>query len=296
MAIPPAWREVWINADPLGHIQVTARDARQRKQYLYHPHWQAWRSARKYDRLIALGSALPKLRARVRKDLGQAGMVRNKVLAGIVQLLETTHIRIGNETYARDNRSYGLTTLRNRHVVIEGRTVALRFRGKSGQQHRIAVKDAAMARLLARCKTLPGSMMFQCRDEDGQIRNITAHAVNAYLQKACGADFSAKDLRTWHGTLLAFHALRQADAGLSARQQQKRAMEQVAAQLGNTPAVCRRSYVHPALLAAHEQGELSDAALTRRGTPPRRTGLSREEREMLLILACHAPAATVPTT
>ncbi|WP_308417317.1 DNA topoisomerase IB [Chitinimonas koreensis] len=288
LAIPPAWREVWINADPLGHIQATARDARSRKQYRYHPRWQEWRSARKYDRLLAFADALGALRARVAADLARPGLARRTVLAGVVRLLDASCVRIGNSAYARDNGSYGLTTLQRHHVAVEGERIVLSFRGKSGRRHRIEVRDARLAALIGRCRKLPGATLFKYLDVHGRRRTVDAAAVNAYLREACGGDFSAKDFRTWAGTRAAVAALARADLERAAGAQLKQALEQVAAQLGNTVAVCRRCYVHPAVFAAHGGGWLAAAAAHPVERAGRMRGLRVDERAMVAVLRAAA--------
>src|SRR2546423_1625725 len=212
LGIPPAWTDVWICPQPNGHIQATGRDAKGRKQYRYHPRWRAVRDETKYSRLIAFGEALPTIRARVEHDLGLPGLPREKVLATVVRLLETTLIRVGNEEYARQNRSYGLTTLRNRHVDVRGTELRFHFRGKSGKEHEVALHDRRLARVMRRLQELPGQELFQYVDEDGTRASIDSDDVNAYLREIAGEDFSAKDFRTWAGTVLCAVALRELDA------------------------------------------------------------------------------------
>jgi DNA topoisomerase I len=259
LAIPPAWTDVWICPVKRGHIQATARDAKGRKVYRYHPRWREVREELKYDRMIAFARALPKIRARVEEDLRRTGLPREKVLAAVVALLERTRIRVGNEEYARDNRSFGLTTLRDRHARIRGGTVTFAFKGKSGKEHEVELADRRLARIVARCQDLPGQQLFQYVDEDGQRRGIASDDVNAYLREITGQDFTAKDFRTWAGTVLAAMALqefREFDSEAQAKKNVVRAIEAVAEKLGNTPAVSRKSYVHPQVIDAYLEGEL----------------------------------------
>jgi DNA topoisomerase-1 len=258
LAIPPAWTDVWICLDPMGHIQATGRDARGRKQYRYHPNWRRRRDTAKYRRLIEFGRALPRIRARVRLDLARPGLSRERVLALLVRLLETTAIRIGNREYARTNRSFGLTTLKSCHVRVEGGELRFRFRGKSGKVHEVDVLDRRLARIVARCQELPGQELFQYLDDSDEPRTLESGDVNEYLREAAGIDVSAKDFRTWTGTLLAFGALRAApDPELpAARGTVTRSTEAVALALGNTPAVTRGSYIAPAVIDAYLAGSL----------------------------------------
>jgi DNA topoisomerase-1 len=262
LAVPPAYTEVWICRDPLGHLQATGRDARRRKQYRYHARWRLVRDRNKFSRLAAFGLALPKLRRRLRRDLAQPGLPREKVLAVVVSLLADTLARVGNETYARENRSFGLTTLRNRHVanLRRGRLV-LRFRGKSGLAHDVVVDDARLTRIVARCHQLPGQQLFQYLDEDGNCQPVDSGQVNAYLREATGAEFTAKDFRTWGGTLAAAELLARTPLPEQGGERALAAVEaavvrEVAAVLRNTPAVCRKSYVDPRVLEAWRSGRL----------------------------------------
>jgi DNA topoisomerase I len=257
MAVPPAWEEVWISADPRGHLQVTGRDARGRKQYRYHQNWRKVRDEAKYDRMIAFGRVLPKIRRRVSRDLLLRGLPRAKVLATIVRLLEMTLIRIGNDEYARDNRSYGLTTLRNRHADIRAATITFKFRGKSGKLHTLSVNNRRLARIVRRCRELPGYELFEYIDESGEFVDVTSTDVNEYLREIAGSDFTAKDFRTWAGTVLAARALQEFEKFASegeAKRNMLRAIESVACMLGNTPAICRRCYVHPVILKTYLDG------------------------------------------
>jgi DNA topoisomerase I len=257
LAIPPAWTDVWICPHANGHLQATGRDARGRKQYRYHPRWRAVRDETKYSRTIAFAQALPDLRRKVDEDLRLPGLPRRRVLAAVVRLLETTFIRIGNQEYAKQNGSFGLTTMRDRHVAIEGSTVRFSFKGKSGKRHAVGVADRRLAAIVKRCRDLPGYELFQYLDEDGMQQVIDSADVNDYLREITGQDFTAKDFRTWAGTLLAALALEEFEGFDSQAQHKKnvvRAIEDVARQLGNTPAICRKCYVHPAVLEAYAEG------------------------------------------
>jgi DNA topoisomerase I len=259
LVIPPAWAEVWICPRADGHLQATGRDARGRKQYRYHPRWRSVRDESKYDRMMAFASALPAIRKRTDVDLSRPGLPREKVLAAVVRLLETTLIRVGNEEYARTNKSFGLTTMRDRHVKVGKKDVRFEFRGKSGVKHEIDLADPRLARVVGKCRDLPGQELFQYLDEDGQARTIDSVEVNAYLQEAAGREFTAKDFRTWAGTVLASLALREFEAFDSRAQARKnivRAIESVAERLGNTPTVCRKCYVHPELIEAYLDGSM----------------------------------------
>lgn len=285
LAIPPAWTEVWICPHPEGHLQATGRDARGRKQYRYHPRWSAVRDDAKYARLTTFARALPKLRRRVRADLKQAGLPRTKVLAIIVRLLEDTFVRVGNEEYARDNLSFGLTTMQDRHAKVAGSRVRLRFRGKGGATHDVDIADRRLAQLVKRCRELPGQQLFQYLDDDGEPQPVDSGDVNAYLREATGADFTAKDFRTWGGTLLAAAQLPESPAeeapGPSAL---RAAVEAVSQALGNTPAICRKCYIHPAVLDAFEDREALQLWLEARATPLRARGLTLGPRTLLRFL------------
>lgn len=287
LAIPPAWTDVWISPDPNGHLQAVGRDARGRKQYRYHPRWRQVRDETKYGRMAAFGSALPRLRARVARDLERSGLVRERVLATIVRLLDTTYLRVGNEEYARANESYGLTTLRGRHVEVKGETLRFRFRGKSGKAHDVRVNDRRVARVVRHCRDLPGQELFQFLDEAGEPQPVTSGDVNEYLRMATGQDFSAKDFRTWAGTLLAAGHLAAA-AQLESESERKsaflRAVEAVAARLGNTPSVCRASYIHPAVASAFTEPADYDCWSRAQATARRKSGLSRDELALLRYL------------
>ncbi len=262
LAIPPAYADVWICVNPRGHLQATGRDARGRKQYRYHAHWRQLRDHGKFDRLLAFGAALPKLRRRVRRDLALPGLPREKVLALIVRLLDETLIRIGNDSYARDNQSYGLTTLRSRHVRAERGRLRFAFRGKSGQEREVELSDKRLARIVRRMRQLPGQRLFQYLDDDGRRQPIDSGEVNDYLRDACGEEFSAKDFRTWGGTVQAAGVLACTPLPGRGGERARRtalatAVKQVAGLLGNTPAVCRASYIHPQIIAGWQDGSLA---------------------------------------
>jgi DNA topoisomerase I len=259
LAVPPAWTDVWICPIPNGHLQATGRDARGRKQYRYHARWRAGRDDAKFERLIDFARVLPRIRARCAADLGRSGLAREKVLAAVVRLLEMTLVRVGNEEYARLNRSFGLTTLRSRHARVSGNAIHFRFRGKSGRQHEVGLRDRRLAGVIRRCQDLPGQELFQYLGPDGEPHDIASDDVNDYLRETSGADVTAKDFRTWAGTVLAYRALRAAGRGsdtTTARHTVVEAVRRTADQLGNTPAVARRSYVHPAILEAYLDGEI----------------------------------------
>ena len=261
LAIPPAYTDVWICPNPQGHLQVTGRDARGRKQYRYHPRWREARDANKYEKMIAFGQALPRIREHVEADLALPGLPRKKVLAVLVRLLETTLIRVGNEEYAKENKSFGLTTMRNRHVDVKGDEVKFKFRGKHGKEHEISVTDKYLARIVRRCRDLPGQDLFAYVDESGEPVNITSGDVNEYLHEIAGDEFTAKDFRTWAGTKLAAMALQEFDKFETAKEAKGNvvhAVEAVAKMLGNTPAICRKCYVHPAVLDAYLDGTLAE--------------------------------------
>jgi DNA topoisomerase-1 len=287
LVIPPAWTDVWICASPQGHLQATGRDDRGRKQYRYHVRWRKVRDQSKYERLPAFGAALPRIRARVKDDLAASGLPREKILAVIVRLLETTHIRIGNEEYARDNKSYGLTTMLTRHVDVQGPTIHFHFRGKSGKTHAIDLQDVRLAHLVKRCRELPGHELFQYLDEAGEPQPIDSSDVNAYLRLISDEDFTAKEFRTWAGTLLAARGLTDltipastadAHSGIVAM------VKGVADELGNTPAVCRKCYIHPAVLTAYEDQVGLDRWTKARVAARRARGLSAEEIALMRFL------------
>ena len=259
LAIPPAWTEVWICPSPRGHIQATGRDQKGRKQYRYHEAWRRDRDGLKFGRMIAFGRALPRLRARVEADLARRGLPRDKVIAAVVRLMELTLIRIGNEEYAQANKSFGLTTLRDRHAKLSSVGGTFQFKGKSGKVHTTGFRDKRLARIVKACQDVPGQRLFQYIDDDGQRRSVESADVNAYIRAAIGEDFSAKDFRTWAGTLAAARALclvPKAASATEAKRNVNTCVKAVAGLLGNTAAVCRGSYIHPLVLEAYQQGVL----------------------------------------
>jgi DNA topoisomerase-1 len=288
LAIPPAWTDVWICPDPCGHLQATGRDDRGRKQFRYHPRWREVRDETKYGRMLAFAKALPRIRKGVLRDLRLAALPRNKVLATVVRLLEVSLIRVGNEEYARENASFGLTTMRTRHVDIHGSTLRFHFRGKSGKWHEVDVRDPRLAKIVRACHDLPGQELFQYVDEEGERRSVDSNDVNDYLREITGADFTAKDFRTWAGTVLAAMALCQFECGCPARQAKRNvasAIQSIAQRLGNTPAVCRKCYVHPEVIDAYMEGALADFPRIR--TEPlnhSRATLGPEESAVLHLL------------
>lgn len=272
LAVPPAWRDVWICPFGDGHLQATGYDARGRKQYRYHPQWRATRDQTKYDRLAVFARALPAIRARVERDLARPGLAREKVLATVIRLMERTLIRVGNDEYARHNGSYGLTTMRDEHVQVRGPRLRFRFRGKSGIEHEIHFEDPRLARIVARCQDLPGQELFAYVDPTGRWRDVTSSDVNQYLREIAGQEFTAKDFRTWWGTTLAAEALRRYPPPRSkaeGRRNVNEAISGVAERLGNTKAICRKCYVHPAVVEAYLAGTLSARMHSGRGRPNR---------------------------
>jgi DNA topoisomerase-1 len=289
LRIPPVWTKVWICPIPHGHLQATGYDAKGRKQYQYHPRWREVRDETKYGRMLLFGEALPRIRQQVEHDLALYGLPRAKVLATVVQLLEATLMRVGNEEYARANDSFGLTTLRDRHVDIVGATLQFHFRGKSGKDHTVEINDRRLALIVKRCQDIPGQELFQYRDDEGQRRTIDSADVNEYLRQASGQDFTSKDFRTWNGTVLAVRALQTCGVGESAVQAKKavvEAIKTVAAQLGNTPAICRKCYVHPAVIEAYLEGVLLEMLHRLGKADPAALiqGLSAEEGKVLAFL------------
>jgi DNA topoisomerase-1 len=290
LAIPPAWEEVWISPSAEGHIQAAGRDARGRKQYRYHARWRAFRDRTKFARMIAFARALPAIRARVERDLALPGLVREKVLATVVRLLEETRARVGNREYERANRSYGLTTLKNHHARVKGAEIRLRFRGKGGRIVEVGVEDRRIARIVRACQELPGEELFQYVAGDGSLVPVDSSDVNDYLREAAGDEFTAKDVRTWSGTVLALAALLESAPSESARHGKKivaRAMETVAGQLRNTPTVCRKYYVHPDVIDAYLAGALAPIRSRRV-----RGGLAPIERALLRLLTTARQAAS----
>lgn len=279
LAIPPAWTDVWISPHANGHVQATGRDARRRKQHRYHARWTAVRDAAKYERLAEFGKALPNLRRRLHRDLATRGLNHRKVVALVVLLLDRTLMRVGNDEYARQNQSFGATTLTDRHAIVAGATVRFRFRGKSGKHHDVEITDRRLATLVKQCQDLPGSQLFQYVDDEGRVRDITSTDVNDYLKEHMGEAFTAKDFRTWAGTVLAAQALHDIESLPGQRKGDKmvlQAVETVARQLGNTRTVCRKCYIHPAVIDSYMDGSLRRVLqarvrrrLTDRRAPPR---------------------------
>lgn len=266
LVIPPAWSSVWISPDPNGHIQAVGWDAKGRKQYRYHPEYRKVRDLVKFDRMRSFGKVLPRIRRAVERDLSRKGMPKRKLLAALVRLLEMTYIRIGNEEYAEENGSFGLTTLRNQHVQILGDRLKFKFRGKSGQNHEITVQDARLARIIKRCRDIPGSSLFEYIDDDGTPQTIDSGDVNEYLKEISGGDFTAKDFRTWGGTCLAASLMLQRCAIQQQDGPTKAAMvevvKEVASKLGNKPATCRKYYIHPIVMDCYAAGKLREFAET----------------------------------
>jgi DNA topoisomerase I len=293
IVIPPAWTDVWICPSPNGHLQATGRDARGRKQYRYHPDYRAARERLKFDRVLIFGRVLPRIRQRVKRDLARRGLPREKVLATVVALLERTLVRVGNPEYARDNRSYGLTTLRDRHAQVDGSLIRFRFRGKGGRVHEVDIRDRRLARVVQGCQDLPGQDLFQYLDENGDAVDVRSDDVNAYLREAAGEEVTAKDFRTWAGTLIAYRALRGSEIPVprgavdrASRRAILAAVRTTAERLGNTIAVCRQSYIHPAVFAAHANGGLADvvAQVVEEGLDPIAAWTPADEREIVKLL------------
>ena len=291
LAIPPAYEDVWICPRPSGHLQAVGRDARGRKQYRYHARWREVRDVGKYGKLLVFGKALPKIRARVDEDLSRRGLPREKVVAAIVRLLETTLMRVGNEEYAKTNKSYGLTTLRNRHVKVAGASrIQLDFRGKRGTEYHIDLRSKRLAAIVRRCQELPGQELFQYLDEEGTPRTISSDDVNGYLRDITGEDITAKDFRTWAATNLAALALRELesfDTAASAKKNVVQAVEAVSKMLGNTPTICRKSYIHPAIFDGYLDGSLRKALKRRADAKLAQpaAGLKAEEAAVMAFLS-----------
>ncbi len=289
LAIPPAWTDVWICPSPRGHIQAVGKDARGRTQYRYHPRWREVRDETKYERMLAFGKALPKIRSRVRRDLRKPGLSREKVVAAVVRLLETSLIRIGNDEYARSNHSFGLTTMLDKHVHVKGSQIHFQFRGKSGVQHAIDIQDKRLAKVIRDCQDLPQQELFAFVDHEGKTHDITSSDVNEYLKRVTGDEFTAKDFRTWAGTVLCAIALQEFetfDSQAQAKRNIVAAIESVAKKLGNTSAVCRKSYVHPAVIDTYMEGTLVEM-LRRQVEQTLSTSLHRlrpEEAAVLTLL------------
>jgi DNA topoisomerase I len=289
LAIPPAYTDVWICPISNGHLQATGRDARGRKQYRYHPKWREVRDETKFGRMLAFSEALPQIRKRVEQDLERPGLPREKVLATVVSLLECTCIRVGNEEYTKANRSYGLTTLQDRHVKISGSNLRFEFRGKSGKTHTVNLNDRRLARIVQRCQAVPGEDLFQYIDDDGNRQSIGSGDVNEYIKEISGQEFTAKDFRTWAGTLLAVEALSQVGAWSTQRQAKSnvlRAIDRVAEQLNNTRAVCRKYYVHPAVFETYLAGTLGDA-LKNEMKETAKSALAEDEASVVRLLRQH---------
>ena len=289
LAIPPAWTDVWICASPNGHIQATGRDVRGRKQYRYHDRWREVRDENKFGRLAEFAKALPKIRRQVARDIRLPNLPREKVLATVVRLLERTFIRIGNEEYARKNKSFGLTTIKNRHVTVKGPHVRFRFRGKSGRQHQVDMTDRQIAKIISKCQDLPGQDLFEYVAIDGEVRSITSQDVNDYLREITNENFTAKDFRTWGGHVLAAIALSaqpQAETKGEAKANVKTAICAVAELLGNTPAICRKCYVHPAIIEAYLE-KVQIPGLAEAVQPPEKLSLRVVEAAVLKFLRRH---------
>jgi DNA topoisomerase-1 len=289
LVIPPAWKDVWICPSSNGHLQATGRDASRRKQSRYHPRWREVRDETKYERMLSFGAMLPGVRQRVEHDISQSGLSQTKVLATIVRLMETTCIRVGNTEYARKNHSYGLTTMRNRHVRVDGADITFRFEGKSGVEHTVDVHDRRLAKIIQRCQDIPGYELFQYVDDAGERHTIDSSDVNTYLREISGQDFTAKDFRTWAGSVAACALLRELEPFASPTQAKKNlvgVIKDVASQLGNTPSVCRKCYVHPAVLDIYLNGGM-EAAFRRkmgRGNSKSSKSLQKEERALMHLL------------
>ncbi len=298
LVLPPAWENVWISPNPLGHLQATGRDARGRKQSRYHPRWREVRDETKYERMLLFGAALPTIRERVEHDLSLPGLPREKVLATIVRLMEMTLIRVGNEEYARENKSYGLTTMRNKHVDVHGSTVKFTFQGKSGVKHSVDLTDRRLAKIVQRCYDLPGYELFQYVDKDGETHSIDSSDVNEYLRNISGDHFTAKDFRTWAGTVLACELLKEFEtfgSETEAKRNVVAAIKQVAAKLGNTPAVCRKCYVHPLVLDTYMSGALLKdikRKVEKEGVEEAAKALAEHEEYLLALLRKTAHSRT----
>jgi DNA topoisomerase-1 len=267
LRIPPAWTDVWICADELGHLQATGRDARGRKQYRYHDRWRTTRDRLKFTRMIRFAEALPRIRRRIARDLRRPGLDRQKVLAAMARLLDQAQLRVGGEEYARQNGSFGLATIKSRHAKVNGSEMKIAFRGKSGKMREVRLEDALLARIVRKCQELPGQDLFQYLDEEGRVCDVRSQDVNEYVRTASGGDFTAKDFRTWAATILALTCLTSAklpDSQSGRKQTIAEALRTVATQLGNTPAVCRKSYVHPGVLEAFQAGRLRPSRVRKR--------------------------------
>jgi DNA topoisomerase-1 len=289
LVIPPAWTDVWICADPDGHLQVTARDARGRKQYRYHERFRARQDESKFDRMLALSDVLWKIRERVERDIALPGLARDKIMATVVWLLERTLIRIGTDEYAKANNSYGLTTMRRRHVAVAGAKVDFEFRGKSGIEHSVSITDRRIARIVQRCQELPGWELFKYIDDEGRKQSVEASDINDYLREITGREVTAKDFRTWAGTMLAAEALREMGPAETKKQAEKNivvAVDRTKARLGNTRSVCRKYYIHPVLIEAYLEGDVLQPIGEKEWKPRGETAgkLRRHEEETLAFL------------
>jgi DNA topoisomerase-1 len=289
LAIPPAWTYVWVSTDENGHLQATGRDARGRKQYRYHPRWRAIRDENKYEKLIAFAEILPRIRRKIACHLRRRGLPREKVLAAVVRLLETTLIRVGNDEYAKSNGSFGLTTMRNKHAKVKGQKIRFEFRGKSGKEHEIGMEDPRLARIVRQCQDLPGQELFEYVEDDGRVCDVDSGDVNEYLREISGLDITAKDFRTWAGTALAAQALQEFedfDSQAAAKRNITQAIERVAQRLGNTSAICRKCYIHPAIFEAYMDRSLLKLlkARTEKELRTSLADLSAEEAAVLALL------------
>lgn len=287
LAIPPAYTDVWICPDPRGHIQATGRDDKGRKQYRYHPDFRAVRDSAKYDHMLEFAHVLPQIRERVDQDMSRRGMPAEKVVATVVHLLENTMIRVGNADYVKQNKSHGLTTLRDRHVTFEGNEVRFRFKGKSGKEWKLGLRDRRVARIVRAAQDIPGQHLFQYLDDEGQRQKVTSTEVNAYLREISGRNVTAKDFRTWTGTVLAALALMEyekCDSQAAAKRNIREAIERVASRLGNTPTICRKCYVHPQVIDAYLADELKLELREEIEDDLHRSGLRPEERQVLEFL------------
>jgi len=289
LVIPPAWTDVWICSDPDGHIQVTGRDDRGRKQYRYHARWREFQDHSKFSRMIVFGMSLRRIRERIEEDLDQRGLPRTRVLAAAVRILDTTPIRVGNDRYLRANGSFGLTTMLERHVEVRQDTVCFRFRGKSGKDHVVGLSDPDVARVIRKCTEIPGEELFRYRLEDGSHRGIDSEELNEYIQEISGYDFTAKDFRTWAGTVRSITVLRELGPATAPRERKSRAVQAikfVAADLGNTPATCKAYYIHPGVLDAYERGQLLPlvAEILRDRPSQSAEGLREDEWPVLALL------------
>jgi DNA topoisomerase-1 len=298
LVIPPAWTDVWICPDPCGHVQATGRDQRGRKQHRYHPKWRETRDETKFARMIAFGKALPTIRLQLERDMALPRLSRRKVLATVVRLLEVSLIRVGNDEYARENESFGLTTLRNTHVSVRGDRAKFRFRGKSGKWHEVDVRDKGLARVIKKCQDLPGQELFEYYDDEGQRQDVKSTDVNEYLREITGQDFTAKDFRTWAGTVLAAVALRESkvlETKTEIKKNLVRAVESVAQKLGNTPAVCRKCYIHPEVIGAYLDGTLLETVKQRARTELEQSLRKLPPEEAAVLALLHRRLTEEPT-